>query len=73
MHPITRANWRGVADQDTIRSASAAARVCLCLVRRANRDGHVMRSFEAAVIGGCILAQDTADHRRAPPPLDSIA
>ena len=62
-HPITRAHWRGLADQDTIRSASAAARICLCLVRRANRDGHVMRSFEAAAIGGCILAEDTADHR----------
>ena len=62
-HSKTRPYWRGMADQDTIRSASAAARVCLCLVRRANRDGHVMRSFEAAAIGGCILAEDTADHR----------
>jgi spore maturation protein CgeB len=59
----TRSHWRGIADQDTIRSASAAARVCLCLVRQANRDGHVMRSFEAAATGGCILAEDTADHR----------
>ena len=58
-----RAHWRGIANQDTIRSASATARVCLCLVRRANRDGHVMRSFEAAAIGGCILAEDTAEHR----------
>jgi spore maturation protein CgeB len=62
-HAKTRAHWRGMADQDTIRSASAAARICLCLVRRANRDGHTMRSFEAAAIGGCILAEDTADHR----------
>jgi spore maturation protein CgeB len=62
-HSATRPHWRGMADQDTIRSASAAARVCLCLVRRANRDGHVMRSFEAAAIGGCILAEDTVDHR----------
>jgi len=62
-HSKTRPHWRGIADQDTIRSDSAAARVCLCLVRRANRDGHVMRSFEAAAIGGCILAEDTADHR----------
>ena len=63
-HSKTRSHWRGIADQDTIRSASAATRVCLCLVRRANRDGHVMRSFEAAAIGGCILAEDTADHRQ---------
>jgi spore maturation protein CgeB len=62
-HDRARKYWRGIADQDTIRSASAAARICLCLTRRANRDGHTMRSFEAAAIGGCILAEDTADHR----------
>ena len=62
-HPKTRPNWRGIASQDAIRAASAAAKICLCLVRRANRDGHTMRSFEAAAIGGCILAEDTADHR----------
>jgi spore maturation protein CgeB len=62
-HDKARRYWRGIADQDIIRSASAAARVCLCLTRRANRDGHTMRSFEAAAIGGCILAEDTADHR----------
>jgi spore maturation protein CgeB len=62
-HLKTRPFWRGLADQNTIRAASAAASVCLCLVRRANRDGHVMRSFEAAAIGGCLLAEDTADHR----------
>jgi spore maturation protein CgeB len=61
--PKTRPYWRGMADQDAIRAASAAAKVCLCLVRRANRDGNVMRSFEAAAIGGCILAEDTFDHR----------
>jgi len=62
-HANTRRYWRGLADQRTIRAASAAAKICLCLVRRANRDGSVMRSFEAAAIGGCILAEDTADHR----------
>jgi spore maturation protein CgeB len=72
-HRKTRAHWRGVADQDTIRSASAAARICLCLVRRANRDGHVMRSFEAAAIGGCILAEDTPDHRELFGPDDHAA
>jgi hypothetical protein len=39
------------------------APVCLILVRRANRDGHVMRSFEAAAAGGCLVVEDTADHR----------
>jgi spore maturation protein CgeB len=42
---------------------TAAAKVNLCLVRRANRDGHVMRSFEIAAIGGCMLAEDTDEHR----------
>ena len=55
---------RGQADVQTIRRATAAAKVCLCLVRRANRDGHVMRSYEIAACGGCLLAEDTPDHRR---------
>jgi hypothetical protein len=42
---------------------TTAAKVNLCLVRRANRDGHVMRSFEIAALGGCMLAEDTAEHR----------
>jgi spore maturation protein CgeB len=42
---------------------TTAAKVNLCLVRRANRDGHVMRSFEIAAVGGCMLAEDTAEHR----------
>lgn len=62
-HALTRPYARGIADQDVIRSASASARISLCLVRRANRDEHVMRSYEAAAIGGCILAEDTTDHR----------
>jgi spore maturation protein CgeB len=46
-----------------LRDLTAAAKVNLCLVRRANRDGHVMRSFEIAAIGGCMLAEDTEEHR----------
>jgi spore maturation protein CgeB len=42
---------------------STAAKVNLCLVRKANRDGHVMRSFEIAAVGGCMLAEDTDEHR----------
>ena len=62
-HMKTRPYWRGMADQNTIRAASAAACVSLVLVRRANRDDAVMRSYEAAAIGGCILAEDTPEHR----------
>lgn len=40
-----------------------AAGLNLCLVRRANRDGHVMRSFEIAALGSCMVAEDTPEHR----------
>lgn len=62
-HAETRRFARGIASQDAIREATSLAAINLCLVRRANRDEHVMRSFEAAAIGGCILAEDTPDHR----------
>lgn len=39
------------------------ARCNLILVRRANRDAHVMRSLEAAAAGGVLVVEDTDDHR----------
>ena len=42
---------------------TAEAAVNLCLVRRANRDGHVMRSFEIPAVGGFMIAEDTLEHR----------
>jgi hypothetical protein len=62
-YPETRALSLGVRPPDELRWLTAAAKVNLCLVRRANRDGHVMRSFEIAAVGGCMLAEDTAEHR----------
>jgi len=59
----TRALTRGHADVATLRKAVAGAKVALCLVRRANRDGHVMRSFEIPAMGGCMLTEDTEEHR----------
>lgn len=53
----------GVKVWEEVAALTRAARVNLCLVRRANRDGHVMRSLEIAACGGCLLAEDTADHR----------
>jgi spore maturation protein CgeB len=58
-----RAHALGTKSPEIIRALTAAAKVNLCLVRRANRDGHVMRSFEIAAAGGCMLAQDTEEHR----------
>jgi len=59
----TRPFTIGLKPPEDLRLLTAAAKVNLCLVRRANRDGHVMRSFEIAAIGGCMLAEDTTEHR----------
>ncbi len=61
--PATRPYALGQWDPEALCALTAAAKVSLCLVRRANRDGHVMRSFEIAAFGGCMLAEDTAEHR----------
>ncbi len=62
-YPQTSRHSRGHADVATIRKVTSAAKVSLCLVRRANRDGHVMRSLEIPAMGGCLLAEDTDEHR----------
>ncbi|MBI3316138.1 MAG: glycosyltransferase, partial [Candidatus Omnitrophica bacterium] len=54
---------RGAADPRTMRLAIGGAKLALGLVRRANRDGNSMRTFEIPAIGGCLLAEDTEDHR----------
>jgi spore maturation protein CgeB len=54
---------RGHAGPEVLRKAASGAAVSLCLVRRANRDGHTMRSFEVPAVGGCMLAEDTDEHR----------
>lgn len=53
----------GIMAHDLIGRLTAQAAVNLCLVRRANRDGHVMRSFEIPAVGGFMIAEDTAEHR----------
>jgi len=55
---------RGHASVDVLRKAIGGASVCLCLVRRSNRDGHSMRSFEVPAAGGCMLVEDTEEHRK---------
>jgi spore maturation protein CgeB len=61
--PVTRPYACGFVDAAGLRRATSAAKVSLCLVRHANRDGHSMRSFEIPAMGGCLLAEDTPDHR----------
>jgi len=61
-YPETRHLTRGQADVAVLREAVANARVSLCLVRRANRDGHSMRTFEVPAMRGCAIMEDTAEH-----------
>src|SRR5262249_42639320 len=62
-YPAFRAYALGTKPPEVIRALTAAAKVNLCLIRRANRDGHVMRSFEIAASGGSMLAEGTEEHR----------
>jgi len=62
-HKATRSCARGMIDPDGIPRAVAAATVAPCLVRRSNRDGHSMRTFELAAMGACMCLEDTPDHR----------
>jgi spore maturation protein CgeB len=61
--PETKGSFRGYAAPDRLSGLIANSLVSLCLVRQANRDGHCMRTFELAAAGGCILAEDTPEHR----------
>jgi hypothetical protein len=62
-YAATRAHARGHADPQRLRKAIGGAQVSLCLVRRANRDGHSMRTFEVPAMGGCMVVEDTQEHR----------
>ncbi len=61
--PLTRDYAAGHFDPAELRRGTARAHVNLCMVRTANRDGHVMRSLEIPAVGGAMLVQDTPDHR----------
>ena len=53
----------GLLDPHETRKKAAASMVSLLLVRRANRDGSAMRSFEIPACGACCVAEDTDEHR----------
>jgi spore maturation protein CgeB len=61
--PAMRPYALGLQPPEVLSALTSEAKVNLCLVRRANRDGHVMRSFEIGALGGCMLAEDTVEHR----------
>jgi spore maturation protein CgeB len=62
-HAETKSHNRGLADIETLRIAIYSAKIAICLVRRANQDGHVMRTFEVPAVGACMLTEDTPNHR----------
>jgi spore maturation protein CgeB len=61
-HPVLRTYERGFVRGRDYRLAMAGAKIAVNLVRRMNRDGHVMRSFEAPACGAFMLAERTAEH-----------
>jgi hypothetical protein len=62
-YPATRRCTLGHKTPEQVCALTTTAKVNLCLVRRANRDGHVMRSFEIAALGGCMLVEETDEHK----------
>jgi spore maturation protein CgeB len=54
---------RGFVDPAGLRRVIGGSKVVLGLVRRANRDGHSMRTYEVPAMRGCLLTEDTAEHR----------
>lgn len=58
----TRQLARGLKSPAFVREAITAAKVALCLVRRANRDGVCMRTFELPAVGAAMLVERTEEH-----------
>jgi spore maturation protein CgeB len=55
--------FQGYAKPENLSRMIAESMISLCLVRRANRDGQCMRTYELPAAGACILTEDTPEHR----------
>jgi spore maturation protein CgeB len=60
-HPRLKKYHRGFATGRDYRLVIAGTKIAPCLVRRANRDGHVMRTFEVPACGGFMLHERTLE------------
>jgi spore maturation protein CgeB len=61
--PQTQSHAAGYLSVAQLRELPNIAAISLVLVRRANRDDHVMRTFEAPMTKACLVVEDTPDHR----------
>lgn len=61
-YPALRRYWRGEAAGRDYRLALDGCAIAVNLVRRSNRDDHVMRTFEAPACGAFVLAERTPTH-----------
>lgn len=61
-HPQLRSYYRGFALGRDFRLALTGTKIAPCLVRQANRDGHVMRTFEVPACKAFMLAERTDEH-----------
>jgi hypothetical protein len=62
-NPTLARHDRGLARGRDYRLALRGAKIAPCLVRRSNRDGHVMRTFEVPACGAFMLAERTTEHQ----------
>ncbi|MFM7182758.1 MAG: glycosyltransferase [Verrucomicrobiales bacterium] len=62
-YPDLKPHWRGFVHDRALRLAVRLAKCQICMGRKANRDGHAMRSIEFPAMGACLLTEDTPEHR----------
>lgn len=65
--PLLAPHWRGPAQEDPeiYSRIIQAAKICLGLLSKGNRDRHTTRTFEIPAIGGLLCAERTDEHCQA--------